>query len=467
MSFLDLFKMDKIKAEKMEMLNSVYKWQKGDAEYPTAPVHMQIELSNVCNINCLMCSFFSPLVQRDKINQFENAGLMPIDLVDKLDSFLRKTLYLSLFGYGEPLVHPQFEQIIKKMSKYKLCTTFYTNATNLNDKIAQILVDNNVYKITISFSGARKEIYENIYLGSNFEDVISKIKYLSEYKKLKKKKYPLIELNSIGFKDHVNEFDRFVEIMGEVGVNSINLMPLNDYLSDNTVLQDNICIVRPEIEGVILNRAKAIAKKYNMIIGDTLSDRYTAHNEEEYRKFLNILSSKKAVNAINLKLCDAKSYCAVQMKELGHRERRIVSTECFSQDLSSDEIYKELNPAKFDTTFKCTQPFTMMYVTQDGHVKPCCNMGLDNENGTTKTLGDLNINSCDEIWNNKPYKIFRNVINEGKYPYVGCKFCVDTVSYPPEDNYIYVIKIYANWYKDSFQDKSFNKIVKKLKKTRR
>lgn len=454
---------DKIKNKKIKMLKSVMEWQNGKRNYPIAPVDMQFELSNVCNITCLMCGFFSPLVQKEKIKQFEDSGVMSYDSIDNFDEFLQKTLYVSLFGYGEPLVHPEFERILKKMGSYKLCTTFFTNAKKLDEKISQILVDNNLYKITISFSGARKEIYENIYLGSNFEDVISKIKYLNEYKKKKNKKYPIIELNTIGFKDHVLEFDKFVEIMASVGVNMINLMPLNDYLPDNTVLADNVCVVRPEIEGKILERAKLIAKEHNMQIYDNLSLRYTAHNSEEYEKLKNTLICAKNENTEKLNLTDAKSYCTQLLKECTHRDKKLYSIESFDKNDSVDKICEELNPIKLNTTFKCTQPHTMMYITQRGKIKPCCNAAFDIINGTCKMLGDINETSCEKIWNGNAYNVFRNVINEGKYPYAACKYCVETAAYPDEDTYICIIEIYADWYLNSFNDKTFKKLATKIR----
>ncbi len=74
-----------------------------------------------------------------------------------------------------------------------------------------------------------------------------------------------------------------------------------------------------------------------------------------------------------------------------------------------------------DTTFVscCMLPFTQMIIRPDGKVSRCCQDALGNT-----TLGDLNVNTIDEIWNGKAYKALRNTMltnGRGKLDY--CKNC--------------------------------------------
>ncbi len=450
---------DKISQKKYNTIKSVIDWKNNKIKAPLAPVTMQIELSNLCNIQCLMCAFFSPFVNKEGINCYENAGFISNDIINKLDGLLQQTLYVSLFGYGEPLIHPHFKECIKKMGEYKVYSTFFTNAKKLDKETAELLVEQNVGKITISFTGASNDVYENIYLGNNFDEVLANIKYLSEYKKLKNKKYPIIEVNSLGFQSHVNELDKFMQIMSDIGVNNVILHPLSAALIDCKVLSDEVCIVRPEIEGKIIEKAREIAQAKGIIFSDILSSKFTAANETEYEKLKATLIYPNSTQKEPAHLNEMKAW--LKEHKIQATEKKYIHCKSFSKDDSSEKILSELNPVDMNTCFKCTQPHTVMYVMQNGMIKTCCNMPTT----PVHMLGDISqIDSADEIWNWNTYKLFRENVDKGLYPKEYCENCIKTKIYPAEDTYSGIINEYQNWYQSSFGINPFNKIVKKLNK---
>lgn len=453
---------DEITQKKYSTIKSIIDWQKKKTIAPIAPIVMQIELSNLCNIKCLMCSFFSPFVNKDALNSYENDRFISNDIISKLDSLLQQTLYVSLFGYGEPLIHPNFKECIEKIGKYKVFSTFFTNAKKLDKKTAELLVDQNVGKITISFTGANKDVYENIYLGNNFEDVLSNIKYLSDYKKLRNKKYPIIEVNSLGFQSHVNELDKFMELMSEIGVNNVILHPLNASLIDCKVLSDEVCIVRPDIEGQIIKKAKQIAQAKGIIFSDILSSKFTAANEEEDKRLKKTLTYQNTVQNEPTHLCEMKDW--LKEHKIQATDKKYFVRKSFLKNDSYEEILSGLDPIDMNTSFKCTQPHTVMYVMQNGMVKACCNMPPTSIN----MLGDISqINTAEEIWNWDTYKLFRENIDKGLYPKKYCQACIKTKIYPDADTYKCIINEYRDWYKSSFGIDPFSKVVKKINNIRR
>ena len=67
------------------------------------PIHMQIEISSRCNLHCPVCPRGTGILKRDR-------DLMDLELFKHLMSEVGPYLLTaSLWGWGEPLFHPQFE----------------------------------------------------------------------------------------------------------------------------------------------------------------------------------------------------------------------------------------------------------------------------------------------------------------------------------------------------------------------
>lgn len=98
-----------------------------------------IEITNICNLNCLFC----PSSNREKkymtVDDFEY-------ILGKIKGH-SDNIYLHV--KGEPLMHPYLEDIIKIANKYDLNINITTNGRLLNDKI-NIINNNKIRQINIS-----------------------------------------------------------------------------------------------------------------------------------------------------------------------------------------------------------------------------------------------------------------------------------------------------------------------------
>ena len=130
---------------------------------------------------------------------------------------------MHCFGFGEPTTYPEFRTLIEQVTRHGAMSDFYTNGMHLDQAMCDFLVDMKVMQIIVSFSGTTKEIYESIYIGGSFERVLDGIKRLADTKKAKNSLYPVIHINSIGFRDHVERFDDFTLMMARNGANCIIL----------------------------------------------------------------------------------------------------------------------------------------------------------------------------------------------------------------------------------------------------
>ncbi|MCR5627295.1 MAG: radical SAM protein [Lachnospiraceae bacterium] len=120
-------------------------------EYKSYPAmyknHVQWSITGRCNYNCRHCFMSAPDYKGEDITLEEC-----IHILDELDSCGIKTL--SLTG-GEPLVHPDFYEILDEINKRNMqLETLYTNAALVDDKLLDELEKRRMHPVfNISFDG--------------------------------------------------------------------------------------------------------------------------------------------------------------------------------------------------------------------------------------------------------------------------------------------------------------------------
>jgi organic radical activating enzyme len=99
-----------------------------------------IEISNICNLQCTFC----PVVERDKL-------VMPPSLFEKIASEVAPyTDQITLHVMGEPLAHPQFEEIVNITKNLKLKVNLTTNGILLKRYETLLLSSPHIHQINFS-----------------------------------------------------------------------------------------------------------------------------------------------------------------------------------------------------------------------------------------------------------------------------------------------------------------------------
>jgi MoaA/NifB/PqqE/SkfB family radical SAM enzyme len=187
-------------AHKIETVQSFKAFTEGRG-LPEWPAEIFLELSNVCDLKCAMCPTFSALnpYRLTALKATERGFLDSKGLARPLEQVLRHALNVHCFGYGEPTIHPDFRETLDYLAQFQVMIDFFTNGMHLDADLAEFLVRSRVYKITVSFSGATKEDYENVYLGGVFETVLGGLRHLSEAKQRAGRAFPIVVINSLAF----------------------------------------------------------------------------------------------------------------------------------------------------------------------------------------------------------------------------------------------------------------------------
>ncbi len=104
-----------------------------------------IEITNICNKNCSFCPPSKKVKKEMSLGEFETT-------LKHIDSY---TNYVYLHIKGEPLMHSNFEDIIKLCEKYNKFVNITTNGTLLL-KHKDILLNKTVKRINISLHSFEK-----------------------------------------------------------------------------------------------------------------------------------------------------------------------------------------------------------------------------------------------------------------------------------------------------------------------
>lgn len=192
------------------------------------PLHVDIELSSLCNLRCPMCYTIT-----EEFKKKVNARLMDYDLFTKvIDECAEGGVYsIRLSLRGESFLHPRIVDCVRyaKQKGIKEVSTL-TNGLRLDEEMFKQVMEAGMDWITISFDGLG-ETYEQIRRPAKYERAVEKIVNYAKIKKEAGRIKPVIKVQSIlpAIQDNPKVFyDVFAPITDMVSAN-----PLIDYLQND------------------------------------------------------------------------------------------------------------------------------------------------------------------------------------------------------------------------------------------
>lgn len=160
---------------------------------PDFPQSILLEPTNACNLRCRMCPAYGEGVTKSR-----EIGYMKKDLwtniINEIGSW-PSPVTLDLHGAGEPLLHPNFFNMISHAkSKQNITAGFLCNATLLDPEKAKAVTELGVDWISFSVDGSQREVFEYYRKGADFDVVEDNIKTLLS---LRKQGKPLVYFNMV------------------------------------------------------------------------------------------------------------------------------------------------------------------------------------------------------------------------------------------------------------------------------
>lgn len=186
------------------------------------PFHVQIDLTNNCNNNCIVCWCNSPLFKKSRLSLEEKKEYLPLslakELIDEIWRLGATEVYFS--GSGEPFMHPHIIEVLEYAKSKKLVTHVNTNFTLVNKERLDKLIAIGVDFLTVSTWAGTAETYDKTHPNKNKEDFY-RIKENLIYLNKQKKKKPFIKLYNVLFNMNYFEMQEMIDFAVETKSESV------------------------------------------------------------------------------------------------------------------------------------------------------------------------------------------------------------------------------------------------------
>ena len=151
------------------------------------PSVFEFEISNTCNLSCLMCTdYYSSSIARNlKYPENHESAVYGKQFIEQIKGFL-PDLKKTIFKGGEPfLIKPYFDiwHAIIEINN-SIDVRIITNGTVFNDQVRNVLEKTN-FSLNISIDSLKEETYERIRVGAKFINTMSNLLSFIEIKNKK------------------------------------------------------------------------------------------------------------------------------------------------------------------------------------------------------------------------------------------------------------------------------------------
>ena len=347
------------------------------------PTHIWVEPTNRCNTRCTHCAHYYSHFGED----------MPREIFRKIrDALFVDVKAVELIGYGEPLLAPDFNDMLDACLSHGIRVLFTTNGILLlNDALLSKLVRAGV-EIALSIDGARAETHEFVRPYIKWEKMLEILECIKRNADAAgpEKRFSF-RFNFVPMRQNIGDLPDLVRLAAQYGAKTIYLLPLagEEHLEK---VRGQSLRNEPEIAFRPMNQAL----KLSVALGVELP----------VPRFLQELEAggsdaKQAGGSIPKRLSRKMLLAAGYLQRRGLRG--------FLQ-----RLWRGSGPSAKAGLSCCTFPWQDTYFASDGTVFPCCLMG--------EKLGDIDKQEWAEIWNGPLYRNLRRTIHSWN-PNAVCRYC--------------------------------------------
>lgn len=339
-----------------------------------------VTVTSRCNIRCKTCGLWK--------NQWDLPYKTAKEVMENYP-YMERLVWLG----GEVFLYKHFEEMFDEACKWSnLKQQIITNGFVLNEKWMNKIIKAENTELTFSIDGVTKEVYEEIRQGSNFERVMSNIRYIFNLKKslgIKKD----IRMNSVIMKTNYKQIYDLLELAHNEGFNQLSLMALHFDSAPN----ENIFYGDSRDQEALNYVYKAIpilkerAKQYNVDL-----DVLLPCGDESFDEVV----AKQDNTETNLK----------PEKEQEQEEKNVESKDENKKGQKVEEPKDLIVPIN---RVCCKMPWNYMMICDDGNVLLT--------GSCVKRIGNIYENSINEIWNSSVAQEYRKLMIEKKFPDDMCR----------------------------------------------
>ncbi len=196
-----------------------------------SPRSITIDPLSRCNLRCPLC----PTGRGHSTSA--GKGILTLPLYTKILDQLPKLRTLMLFNWGEPLLHPQIEEIIAIASRRGIKVHAHSNLSlKKDDAFFERLIDAGLSSLWVSIDGASEATYTRYRVGGDFGLAIANLERLAKARRRLGSKTPRIIWKFIVHRHNQHEVPTARRMARELGVEFTTApIGLADDLVDYTI----------------------------------------------------------------------------------------------------------------------------------------------------------------------------------------------------------------------------------------
>jgi len=193
--------------ERLSFLLYRFKWNLLPILGMTAsfPLHVDIEVSDACNLRCVMCVHGQ--------GKAENTGLIDKTLAEKcIKEAAQQGVYSIKFNWrGEAGLYKDLAGLIRYAKDCGIKEVqINTNGLPFNKESIEKIVKAGLDRIIFSVDANSKDTYEKIRIGGNFDNLMKNIDYFIELKRSLRQTKPYIRVQMVRMKENRHEVEGFI-----------------------------------------------------------------------------------------------------------------------------------------------------------------------------------------------------------------------------------------------------------------
>jgi MoaA/NifB/PqqE/SkfB family radical SAM enzyme len=167
----------------------------------SAPYHIVLDPCNMCNLACPLCvQSTDPTGRRRRI-------VPPTAFERLIDEVSDHVVRLDLFNWGEPLLHPEFANLVKRAATVGIYTRTSSHFSHRHSVDAYALIDAGLRYLVVSIDGAQQDTYAQYRVGGTLEIVLENLERISDAKRQRRSVWPIVEWQYLVMAHNENEVD--------------------------------------------------------------------------------------------------------------------------------------------------------------------------------------------------------------------------------------------------------------------
>ena len=234
---------------------------------PSIPTTAQIEVTNVCNLDCKMC----PREQLDITYEH-----IPFERMKAVVDRLQGIKSLILAGWGEPFLHPHIFEMIRYAKQKGFYVSITTNGIFKKDSIIDEIVGSGLDSLSFSIDS----LSNGLKWGHPSNAVLERVKQVLQ---ARKNKTPMVTLQSTLQKGGEEQVKDVIQFCYDVGADRVNLGRLD------TRLIPGLDRPGPDEEMMILKEADKLGMQLGVQVDSIQYAISTGHSKTIYKLIKRLL----------------------------------------------------------------------------------------------------------------------------------------------------------------------------------